>query len=81
MNRRTGGSEKPRVVRVAQNALISHIITILQEILKLRFESLLVQDDFVMIWSKVVIIRFCNIDIGDLAVYTENKHSWAEIAI
>ena len=50
---RTGGSEKPRVTRVAQNPLISHLVTILQEILKLRFESLLVLDDFVMIWSKV----------------------------
>lgn len=60
------------MVRVTQNPLISHIITILQEIVKLRFESLLVLDDFVMIWSKVEIKGYCDVDAGDLAVYTEN---------
>ena len=68
------------MVRIAQNALISHIITILQEIVKLRFESLLVLDDFVMIWSKVG-IRVCrDVDAGDIAVYTENKLSGTKAA-
>ena len=62
------------MVRIAQNALISHIITILQEIVKLRFESLLVLDDFVMIWG------YCDVDAGDIAVYTENKLSGTKVA-
>ena len=50
---RAGGNEKPRVVRTTENSLLSHLVTILLELLKLRFESLLVSDSFITIWSQV----------------------------
>lgn len=56
MIRQQSTSEKVRVTRMKESVLLSLLLDVLVDLLKMRFESLLCHNDFGMIWSQVITI-------------------------
>lgn len=51
----TRSNEKPRVTRIAESASLTKLVTLLQDMLTSRFDSLIVMSDFASIWSMVAV--------------------------
>lgn len=57
MIRQQSTSEKVRVTRVKESVVLSLLLDVLIDLLKIRFESLLCHNDFGLIWSQVLTLR------------------------
>lgn len=54
------GNEKPRVTRIVESEVLSKLVVLLQDMLKLRFDSLIILDGFSNIWSMVNVQWHCD---------------------